>query len=408
MELDELFKVGKHKGKSLEDVWQGLSQDFSFLYVKELTDLILRKGNRHDKLYYSLFDLETIDKDFTIVFNNSDNINIICSQEFIIIESRDVELIESAKRVIKKILNGKFCAHNFGFFKRHFADIRHELPCEFLKIIQIAILMEDKFLIKCSQKIFGKTYEAFEIVKLDFFEQNDLWHYVKDLTMSNKKIQIDCSYPIINCQSSNIEIQKDTDNTHPLAPGIKLNPMVSEDSNEILATKEGFPIFLKTKIVLGKAYHKLDIEDYPAYEPTLSNGSKEILKMIGDPSYIEWCMINWEDFYISDDDLNYLQNDIKPHNIEFDIQEIDAKVLKYKVKFVDFEFILNDSSINENDRKYVAISEQENEDDFSNFQLYGSSSGGGSYDEFNGAYGFDDDTINDAFEGDPSNYWNID
>ncbi len=78
------------------------------------------------------------------------------------------------------------------------------------------------------------------------------------------------------------------------------------------------------------------------------------------------------------------------------------------MKFVDFEFILNDSSINENDRKYVAISEQENEDDFSNFQLYGSSSGGGSYDQFNGAYGLDDDTINDAFEGDPSNYWNID
>lgn len=45
---------------------------------------------------------------------------------------------------------------------------------------------------------------------------------------------------------------------------------------------------------------------------------------------------------------------------------MDAKVLKYKVKFVDFDFILNDSSIAVNERKY------------------------------------------DAFEGDPSNYWNID
>ena len=78
------------------------------------------------------------------------------------------------------------------------------------------------------------------------------------------------------------------------------------------------------------------------------------------------------------------------------------------MKFVDFEFTLKDSSINENDRKYDAISEHENEDDFSNSQLYGDSSGGGRYEEFNGAYGFDDDTINDAFEGDPSNYWNID
>ncbi len=31
-----------------------------------------------------------------------------------------------------------------------------------------------------------------------------------------------------------------------------------------------------------------------------------------------------------------------------------------------------------------------------------------SYDEFNGAYGYDYDTINSAFEGDPENYWNID
>lgn len=31
-----------------------------------------------------------------------------------------------------------------------------------------------------------------------------------------------------------------------------------------------------------------------------------------------------------------------------------------------------------------------------------------SYREHNGAYGFDDDTINSAFEGDPENYWNID
>ena len=37
----------------------------------------------------------------------------------------------------------------------------------------------------------------------------------------------------------------------------------------------------------------------------------------------------------------------------------------------------------------------------------------GKYGEFAGSYaqdveGLDDDTINDAFEGDPDNYWNID
>ena len=31
-----------------------------------------------------------------------------------------------------------------------------------------------------------------------------------------------------------------------------------------------------------------------------------------------------------------------------------------------------------------------------------------SYDKYNGAYGFDDDTIDSAFEGEPEAYWNID
>ena len=30
-----------------------------------------------------------------------------------------------------------------------------------------------------------------------------------------------------------------------------------------------------------------------------------------------------------------------------------------------------------------------------------------SYEKYNGAYGLDDQTIDSAFEGDPSNYWNI-
>ena len=33
---------------------------------------------------------------------------------------------------------------------------------------------------------------------------------------------------------------------------------------------------------------------------------------------------------------------------------------------------------------------------------------GYSYDKYNGAYGYDDNTIDDAFEGNPENYWNID
>lgn len=41
------------------------------------------------------------------------------------------------------------------------------------------------------------------------------------------------------------------------------------------------------------------------------------------------------------------------------------------------------------------------DDDYDDYDDY-------SYDKYNGAYGFDDDTIDSAFEGDPEAYWNID
>jgi len=42
-------------------------------------------------------------------------------------------------------------------------------------------------------------------------------------------------------------------------------------------------------------------------------------------------------------------------------------------------------------------------DDYSDFNDYSPS-----YEKYGGAYGYDDDTIDTAFEGDPENYWNID
>lgn len=46
---------------------------------------------------------------------------------------------------------------------------------------------------------------------------------------------------------------------------------------------------------------------------------------------------------------------------------------------------------------------ENNEDIFDNFDEYD-----GRYNRYNGAYGYDDNTIDSAFDGDPENYWNID
>jgi hypothetical protein len=48
--------------------------------------------------------------------------------------------------------------------------------------------------------------------------------------------------------------------------------------------------------------------------------------------------------------------------------------------------------------EYIYISEDEHQD-YDDYH---------SYDKYNGAYGFDDYTIDSAFDGDPENYWNID
>jgi hypothetical protein len=49
-----------------------------------------------------------------------------------------------------------------------------------------------------------------------------------------------------------------------------------------------------------------------------------------------------------------------------------------------------------------------NEDRFGNYNGGIENETRSSYEKYNGAYGFDDNAIDNAFEGDPENYWNID
>jgi len=103
---------------------------------------------------------------------------------------------------------------------------------------------------------------------------------------------------------------------------------------------------------------------------------KEILEL--QPTYLDWCAINLDHFYISDEIIAEIKI-IKP---DFTITE------EGKQKLAD---------------KYSTWEEEQQEDDYDDYDDYSPS-----YEKYGGAYGYDDDTIDSAFEGDPENYWNID
>ncbi len=73
-----------------------------------------------------------------------------------------------------------------------------------------------------------------------------------------------------------------------------------------------------------------------------------------------------------------------------------------------FEDFLSSLKADENLFGVVELGEDEEgyEPDYDDFDDYDDYSP--SYDKYGGAYGYDDDTIDSAFEGDPENYWNID
>jgi len=104
---------------------------------------------------------------------------------------------------------------------------------------------------------------------------------------------------------------------------------------------------------------------------------KEILEI--QPTYLDWCAINLDHFYISD--------------------EIIAEV-----KAIIPSFVISDEGQSKLTEKYETWeSQQQDNDDNDDYDDYSPS-----YEKYGGAYGYDDDTIDSAFEGDPENYWNID
>ena len=80
----------------------------------------------------------------------------------------------------------------------------------------------------------------------------------------------------------------------------------------------------------------------------------------------------------------------------------ENRTLNVSTKFEDF---LSSLKADENLFGVVELGEDEEsyEPDYDDYDDYSPS-----HDKYGGAYGYDDDTIDSAFEGDPENYWNID
>ena len=100
-----------------------------------------------------------------------------------------------------------------------------------------------------------------------------------------------------------------------------------------------------------------------------------------DNGYINWCILKLEHFYINNENINKLKQ-IHP---SFNLSDNEKKILSSKSKLMEI--------VKQNTNNY-------NEENTNNQK--------NSYKKYNNAYGFDDNTIDNAFEGDPENYWNID
>ncbi len=154
-----------------------------------------------------------------------------------------------------------------------------------------------------------------------------------------------------------------------------------------------------------------------------------------DVNYLDWAIKNVEIFAIPPhllkiEKLKFLSN--------FIINRLNSTIFEYSPNLIDFKLNFSEETLKLNCEKFEKINgvtydeaqnnyfldlnkksnaekfgyflnenfEKKIEEDIEdyNYQDYDRRS----YSEYNGAYGFDDDTINSAFEGDPENYWNID
>ena len=110
---------------------------------------------------------------------------------------------------------------------------------------------------------------------------------------------------------------------------------------------------------------------------------KEVLEI--QATYLDWCAINLDHFYISDETIT----EIKEIKADFTISE------EGKQKLAD---------------KFSIWENEQQQDDYDDYDDYDRRE---SYGQYAGSYaqdvkGLSDDFINDVLDGDPDAYWNID
>jgi len=110
---------------------------------------------------------------------------------------------------------------------------------------------------------------------------------------------------------------------------------------------------------------------------------KDILDL--QPSYLDWCVINLDHFYISDEVLE-------------------------EIKAIKPDFTLTEESKQKLADKYSTWENEQQQDDYDDYDDYYRRE---SYGQYAGSYaqdvvGLSDDFINYVLGGDPDAYWNID
>ncbi|MDK2842764.1 MAG: hypothetical protein PWQ17_2270 [Anaerophaga sp.] len=130
----------------------------------------------------------------------------------------------------------------------------------------------------------------------------------------------------------------------------------------------------------------------------------------GNPEYIEWCIKNVEDFMLDPEELIELQKleIYRFKGIEV-IHKIDD-IYEYKPKIIIEKFQFSEQIFEINNKKYEDSIDIE--EDYS-FNDYDNDYDERTYENYNGSYaqdveGWSDQDIDDALDGAPDAYWNID
>lgn len=133
-----------------------------------------------------------------------------------------------------------------------------------------------------------------------------------------------------------------------------------------------------------------------------SSGKEKTEIAEGDPQYISWCIENIDKFYVDVDDFDELQKleVYKFIGIEITHRIEDAYYYKLKIS----------RSIRSYSTKIIGLNACKQVDDFfeENQRNLEFEYNRPSYGKYNGYNGWSDDVIDDAFEGDPENTWNVD